>query len=256
MMRKKLIAGNWKMNLDLQASKSLAESILGIVTKKDISSADVLICPTFVALDTCAKVIKGSGISIGAQNMSDKDDGAYTGEISASMLLSAGCEYVIIGHSERRKYYSETNQIVNSKVIKALESGLKPIMCVGETLQEREDDIFEAIVGKQVTEGLAGLNAEQMANVTIAYEPVWAIGTGVNATPEQASAMHQFIGKVIADKFGDSVAENLRILYGGSVNAKNAGEILSACGIDGALVGGASLKADDFKTIISAAAMH
>ena len=252
-MRKKLIAGNWKMNLDLIASKSLAENILKVITKKDLAATDVLICPTFVALEKCAAVISGSGISLGAQNMSDKDDGAYTGEISASMLISAGCEYVIIGHSERRKYYSESNQVVNSKVRKALEAGLKPIMCVGETLQEREDDIYEAIVSKQITEGLNNLTAEQMANVTIAYEPVWAIGTGVNATPEQASDMHKFIGNIISKMFGDVAAENLRILYGGSVNTKNAGEILSACGIDGALVGGASLKADDFKSIISAA---
>jgi len=255
-MKKKLIAGNWKMNLDLKSSKSLAEAILGVVTKKELNAADVLICPAFVALDTCGRVVKDTGISLGAQNMSDKDDGAYTGEISSSMLLSAGCEYVIIGHSERRKYYSETNQIVNSKVVKALESGLKPIMCVGETLQEREDDIYEAIVGKQITEGLNNLKAEHMANVTIAYEPVWAIGTGVNATPEQASDMHKFIGNVVSDMFGDAVVENLRIIYGGSVNAKNAGEILHATGIDGALVGGASLKADDFKTIISAASKH
>jgi triosephosphate isomerase len=252
-MKKKLIAGNWKMNLTLKSSRVLAQEIAGSITKKDLSTTDVLICPTFIALPACSKILADSDISLGAQNMSDKDDGAFTGEISASMLTAVGCEYVIIGHSERRKYFGETNHVVNSKVAKALSTDLKPIMCVGETLQEREDDIFEAIVEKQISEGLAGITDEQMTNVTIAYEPVWAIGTGVNATPKQASDMHKFIRKLVSEKYGTATGDNIRILYGGSVNAKNAREILHAGGIDGALVGGASLKVDDFHAIISAA---
>lgn len=250
-MKKKLIAGNWKMNLNFDASIELTGNIVKKISKKSISAADVLICPTFVALSACSKLLVDSGIMFGAQNMSDKDDGAYTGEISASMLTAVGCEFVIIGHSERRKYFGETNQIVNSKSIKALNSGLKPIICVGETLQEREDEIYEAIVEKQISEGLAGISDEQMSNVTIAYEPVWAIGTGVNATPRQASDMHKFIRGLISAKYGSGIGNETRIIYGGSVNAKNAGDILYAGGIDGALVGGASLKADEFLTIIS-----
>jgi triosephosphate isomerase len=252
-MEKKLIAGNWKMNLTLNASIELTENIAKKITKKTTGTTDVLICPTYVALSACSKLLSDSGIMLGSQNMSDKDDGAYTGEISASMLKAVGCEYVIIGHSERRKYFGETNQIVNSKSLKALTSGLKPILCVGETLQEREDEIYEAIVEKQISEGLAGISDEQMSDVTIAYEPVWAIGTGVNATPKQASGMHKFIRGLISGKFGSEIGNETRIIYGGSVNAKNAGEILHAGGIDGALVGGASLKADEFLTIISSA---
>lgn len=244
-MEKKLIAGNWKMNLTLNASIELTENIAKKITKKTTGTTDVLICPTYVALSACSKLLSDSGIMLGSQNMSDKDDGAYTGEISASMLKAVGCEYVIIGHSERRKYFGETNQIVNSKSLKALTSGLKPILCVGETLQEREDEIYEAIVEKQISEGLAGISDEQMSDVTIAYEPVWAIGTGVNATPKQASGMHKFIRGLISGKFGSEIGNETRIIYGGSVNAKNAGEILHAGGIDGALVGGASLKADE-----------
>jgi triosephosphate isomerase len=252
-MKKKLIAGNWKMNLTLNASIELTGNIVKNVPKKSIIETEVLICPTFIALSACSKLLKDSGIMLGAQNMSDKDDGAYTGEISASMLTAAGCEFVIIGHSERRKYFGETNQIVNSKSLKALTSGLKPIICVGETLQEREDEIYEAIVEKQISEGLAGISDEQMSDVTIAYEPVWAIGTGLNATPKQASDMHKFIRGLISGKYGSEIGNETRILYGGSVNAKNAGEILHAGGIDGALVGGAALKAEEFCTIISSA---
>ena len=252
-MKKKLIAGNWKMNLTLNASIELTKNFVKNVPQKSIRETDVLICPTFITLSACSILLNDSGILLGAQNMSDKDDGAYTGEISASMLTAVGCEFVIIGHSERRKYFGETNQIVNSKSLKALTSGLKPIICVGETLQEREDEIYEAIVEKQISEGLAGISDEQMSDVTIAYEPVWAIGTGLNATPKQASGMHKFIRGLISGKYGSAIGNEARILYGGSVNAKNAGEILHAGGIDGALVGGAALKAEEFLTIISSA---
>lgn len=251
-MRKKLIAGNWKMNLNIKESEKLAAAVAEIASAKEIT-CDMLICPAFISLAACAKALKGSRVSLGAQNVSDKDDGAYTGEISASMLLSAGCEYVIIGHSERRKYYGEDNEIVNLKVRKAIAAGLKPIMCVGESLQEREDEIFEAIVSEQVTEGLKDVTEEELGSVTIAYEPVWAIGTGVNATPKQASDMHGLIGKMIHKSYSKDAAELIRIIYGGSVNGKNASEILKACGVDGALVGGASLKPDDFRLIAEAA---
>ena len=169
------------------------------------------------------------------------------------MLKSVGCEYVIAGHSERRKYIHETNKIINRKVRKAIEFGIRPILCVGESLEEREDEIFEGVVEKQIIEGLAEVSKESMKDLVIAYEPVWAIGTGLNATPKQASDMHMFIGKVISKLFDNDVANDLLILYGGSVNGKNAGEILSACGVDGALIGGSSLKADEFSGIVKIA---
>jgi triosephosphate isomerase len=250
-MNRKLIAGNWKMNLNLKDSEKLAKTLAENLSSVKDPKADVLICPTYVSLAACSKIIRDSIIMLGAQNVCVSDDGAYTGEISATMLKAIDCEYVIIGHSERRKYYGETNETVNSKILKSLEHGLKPIMCVGETLQEREDEIFEAIVGEQVVMCLTNIPEERISDLVIAYEPVWAIGTGVNATPKQASHMHQYIRKIISEIYSASVAANLRILYGGSVNPKNASEILSAKGIDGALVGGASLKADDFMTIIS-----
>ncbi len=251
-MNRKLIAGNWKMNLNVKESVQLAKAIAESITNLKSANADVLVCPTFLSLEQSGKALKGSPVMLGAQDVCANDDGAFTGEISASMLLSAGCEYVIIGHSERRKYYGETNESVNLKVKKALEKGLNPVMCVGETLQEREDEIFEAIVGEQITEGLRDVAEDKMSFVTIAYEPVWAIGTGVNATPKQASDMHLFIRKKLSELFNIKTAEAVRVLYGGSVNAKNAKDILAAKGIDGALVGGASLKADDFLTIVSA----
>ncbi|MBX7042664.1 MAG: triose-phosphate isomerase [Ignavibacteria bacterium] len=251
-MNRKLIAGNWKMNLNVKESVHLAKTVAAGVSNLKDPNADVLICPAFLSLEQCGKTLKDSPVMLGAQDVCANDEGAYTGEISSAMLLSAGCEFVIIGHSERRKYYCETNETVNLKVKKALERGLKPVMCVGETLQERQDEIFEAIVGEQITEGLKEVSEDQLNFVTIAYEPVWAIGTGVNATPKQASDMHLFIRRKLSQLCSSGTAEAVRILYGGSVNAKNAKEILAAKGIDGALVGGASLKAEDFLTIISA----
>ncbi len=251
-MSKKLIAGNWKMNLDIRQSEALAKRLRDYCESHNEANADVLICPTFVSLSVCSSVLKGSSVSLGAQNLYSADSGAFTGEISADMLLSAGCSYVIIGHSERRKYFGETNQSVNVKILKAIEKDLKPIMCVGETLQEREDEIFEAIVSEQVEEGLNGVDPEKLNELSIAYEPVWAIGTGMNATPAQASQMHQFIRGTVGKMFPGFNAGSLRILYGGSVNSSNAKELLTAKGIDGALVGGASLKAEEFSAIISA----
>jgi triosephosphate isomerase len=197
-------------------------------------------------------LLKNTKIKLGAQNMSEQDDGAYTGEISSRMLLAAGCEYVILGHSERRQYFKETDELINKKVKKALQAGLKPIVCVGETLQERESGVTEKIVSTQVKGVLAGLTQADMVNVVIAYEPVWAIGTGKTATPEQANEVHQLIRKLVKELYSAQVADNLIIQYGGSVNAANAATLLSQNDIDGALVGGASLKADAFATIVLA----
>lgn len=253
-MRKKLIACNWKMNLGYNDSKKLAENISLKMDKSVFSKLDVLLCPSYVSLDIVNKVIKDSEIKLGAQNIFYENDGAYTGEISASMLKSVGCEYVIIGHSERRNIFHETNKVINKKIKKAVEFNLKPVLCVGETLIEREDEIFESIVEDQLREGLHELSAEQINEVVIAYEPVWAIGTGLTATPKQASDMHGFIGKIVSGIFGPEVADKMLILYGGSINGKNAKEMLSACGVDGALIGGASLKADEFSEIVKIAA--
>ncbi|MEO8209658.1 MAG: triose-phosphate isomerase [bacterium] len=252
-MRRKLIAGNWKMNLDYKDSEKLAKNIEEKLDKKFLAKLDVLLCPSFISLGIVNKTIKNSEIKLGAQNLSYENDGAYTGEISASMLRSVGCEYVIIGHSESRKYFHETNGIINKKIKQATEHNLKPIFCVGETFEEREDEIYEGVIEKQVREGLADINKLQMKKIVFAYEPVWAIGTGLNATPVQATEMHEFIGKVVTKLYGDETANELLILYGGSVNGKNAKDILSACGVDGALIGGASLKADEFTEIVKTA---
>lgn len=241
------------MNLEYKESEKLASDIEAKLDKKFLQNTDVLVCPSFVSLGIVNKKIKDSGIKLGAQDIYYENDGAYTGEVSASMLKSVGCEYVIAGHSERRKYIHETNKIINRKVRKAIEFGIRPILCVGESLEEREDEIFEGVVEKQIIEGLAEVSKESMKDLVIAYEPVWAIGTGLNATPKQASDMHMFIGKVISKLFDNDVANDLLILYGGSVNGKNAGEILSACGVDGALIGGSSLKADEFSGIVKIA---
>ena len=248
-MRRKLIAGNWKMNLKYKESEKLAKDIEAKLDKKVLLNTDVLVCPSFVSLGIVNKTIKDTGIKLGAQDIYYENDGAFTGEVSASMLKSVGCEFVIAGHSERRKYIHETNKIINRKVRKAIEFELKPILCVGESLEEREDEIFEGVVEKQIIEGLAEISRDNMKDLVIAYEPVWAIGTGLNATPKQASDMHMYIGKVVSKLYDAETADNLRILYGGSVNGKNAKEILSACGVDGALIGGASLKADEFSEI-------
>lgn len=254
MMRRKIIAGNWKMNLTHSEAEQLATAIRDNTDKKIFAKTDVVLCPTYISLETVARIISGSGIGLGAQNLHYENDGAFTGEVSASILKALGCEYVILGHSERRKHFHETNSIINQKIKKALEFGLKPILCVGETFEEREDEIYEGVVEEQVTDSLEDITEEQLKNVLIAYEPVWAIGTGLNATPKQASAMHSFIRDVIGKIYGKSASDEIKILYGGSVNAKNSRDILSAGGVDGALVGGASLKADEFHEILKSAA--
>ena len=250
-MRNKLIAGNWKMNNNIAETETLIRDLiprLGSVKK----TTGVVICPPFISLALAGTLIKNTVIQLGAQNMSEQNDGAYTGEISARMLLSAGCSYVILGHSERRQYYKETDELINKKVKKALIDGLLPIVCVGETLQERESGVTEKVISTQVKGVLAGLTDENMAKVVIAYEPVWAIGTGKTATPEQANDVHVLIRSLVKSLYNGNIADNLIIQYGGSVNAANASQLLSQKDIDGALVGGASLKGDAFATIVLA----
>lgn len=248
-MRKKLIAGNWKMNTGYKESEKLAGDILKGIGKENYKRSDILLCPPFTSLGIVKKVIEGSGIKLGAQNLYYENDGAYTGEISASMLKSIGCEYVIIGHSERRKFLHENDRMVNQKIHKALEYKLKPILCVGESKEEREDEIFEGVVDNQITSALSGVSIDNMQNIVIAYEPVWAIGTGLHATPKQISSMHGFIGEVIERLYNAEIADDIMILYGGSVNDENCKEIFNTKRVDGALVGGASIKPEIFVKI-------
>ncbi len=245
-MRKTTIAGNWKMYKTLEESADLINALKPLTSKLK-SNVGVIVCPPFTALAIAANLLKGSNISLGAQNMSEHDEGAYTGEISWKMLKSAGCEYVILGHSERRQYFGESNELINAKAKKALANGLRPIICVGERLEERENGVTEQIVGC-----LAGISSEDLRNVIVAYEPVWAIGTGKTATPQQAQEVHIHIRKLVAQLYSWHIAEALVIQYGGSVKPENAAELLGQNDIDGALVGGACLKADTFAAIIAA----
>jgi len=252
-MRKKIIAGNWKMNKTPSEAIALAEGLVKAVGSE--TKADVVVCPPFTALTTVANIIKGSNISLGAQDMYWEVSGAYTGEVSPTMLLDCGCKYVILGHSERRAYFAETNETVNKKVKAAHQHGLIPIVCVGETWEEREAGKMEAVVSDMVINGLAGLTEEQIVNTIIAYEPVWAIGVGKTpATPEQADAVHKFLRKLLTDKFGAKVAEAVRIQYGGNMSEKNVEVLLKIQDIDGGLIGGASLKVDSFAFLIQTAA--
>lgn len=250
-MRRKLIAGNWKMNLDPAEGTGLIEDLLEV--SGGWLDVDVVVCPPFVTLPAVAEAISGTKIELGAQNMYDQDSGAYTGEVSAGMLLTVGCKWVILGHSERRQYFGETDVTVNKKLKKALVAGLLPIICVGETLEEREAGRTVEVAKKQLQDGLAGVTLEEMASVTVAYEPVWAIGARESATVEQAGEVHECIRSWLNDHYGHETAERIRILYGGSVKPDNAAELLAHPDIDGALVGGASLKADLFDGIIRAA---
>ena len=251
-MRPKVIAGNWKMFKDLRET---GELISGLVSGLGTPPSGVLaiVCPPYTSLGLASELLKDSPIKLGAQNMSEFDDGAYTGEISWKMLRSAGCSYVILGHSERRQYSGESDELINRKAKKALSSGLLPIICVGETLQEREGGITAKVVERQVRGVLAGMTASDLARVIIAYEPVWAIGTGKNATPAQAQEVHALIRSLVRQLFGEKSAESLVIQYGGSVKPDNSAEILRQIDIDGALVGGACLKADSFTAIIRSA---
>ncbi len=248
-MRKNVIAGNWKMNNDLNASIRLISEL-----KKELSDKNpnvkIIICPPFTSLETASALIKDSIIELGAQNMYSEESGAFTGEISPNMLVSVGCKYVILGHSERRTIFNEPNQLINKKIKAAVKNNLAPIFCVGETLSERENGITFKVVEQQITEGLEGLSETELQNLIIAYEPVWAIGTGRNATPEQAQEVHKFIRELISKLYSSSFAANITIQYGGSVKPENSIELMSQPDIDGALVGGACLKADSFIKIV------
>ena len=248
-MRKNIVAGNWKMNKTLQEGVALATELKSIVKNPN---CDVIVGTPFIHLATVAELLKGSPIAVAAENCADHASGAYTGEVSAAMVKSTGASYVIIGHSERRAYYGETYAILKEKVQLALANGLRPIFCVGEVKEEREAGRQNEVVKAQLEGSLFGLTAEEFAKVVIAYEPVWAIGTGLTATPEQAQEMHSHIRGLIAAKYGREIADGCSILYGGSCNAKNAASLFANPDIDGGLIGGASLKAEDFKAIIDA----
>ena len=250
-MRTPFIAGNWKMNLSPNEAQQLATDMVSAL--QEVEGVDIAIAPTFLALPSVIETIQGSNIFASAQNCHQETSGAYTGEISTTMLRNAGCTYVIIGHSERRQYFKESNQLIGSKIRAAFAAGLLPIFCIGETLAERESGQAFDVVKKQITEALEGIELDKLASITIAYEPVWAIGTGVTATPEQAQEVHAFIRELLKNEFSETVASSIRIQYGGSVKPHNAASLLGQQDIDGALVGGASLKSDSFLAIVKAA---
>jgi len=252
-MRKKLIAGNWKMNKTVSETEELLVNIKHLIHGDALQTVDVLVCPPFVSLYAAKNILGNSNIHLGAQNIHQEEEGAYTGEVSAKMLVNSGCSHVIVGHSERRQYFIETNELINLKLKKALEHGLVPVVCVGETLDQREKNVQIEIVNGQITKCLAGLDDEEIQKIVIAYEPVWAIGTGKTATPEQANEMHINIRNFISELFNNEISENIVLLYGGSLNDKNAEELLSMSDIDGGLIGGASLKAESFVKIINIA---
>ena len=249
-LRKAVIAGNWKMNNTPAQTTALINEMKPLVAGAD---CDVVLCVPFVDVPAAVEAAKDSNIKIGAENVHFKDSGAYTGEVSADMLLELGVEYVVIGHSERRQYFGETDQTVNLRTLKALEKGLKPIVCVGETLEQRELGYTETLLKYQTKMALTNVTADQLKDVIIAYEPVWAIGTGVTATADQADEGNGYVRQAIAEDYGEEAAQAVTIQYGGSMNAKNCAELLAKPNIDGGLIGGASLKAEDFNTIVQAA---
>ena len=248
--RKAVIAGNWKMNKTRPEAKALISDLIPLVKN---AGCDVVICVPFTNLETALELTQGTNIKVGAENCHFEKSGAFTGEISADMLTEMGVEYVIIGHSERRQYFGETDATVNKRTRAALAAGLKVILCVGELLEQREMGITEEVVGMQVKAALQNVTAEELKKVIIAYEPVWAIGTGKTATAGQANEVNAFIRKTVEGLYGKEAAGGLTIQYGGSMNAKNADELLAQPDIDGGLIGGASLKAPDFSAIVSAA---
>lgn len=248
-MRKALVAGNWKMNGDSQFINTLMEKL---AAASQIDNVDLLVCPPSIYLAQVKALAAGSAINVGAQNVSEFPNGAYTGENSLSMLQDLGCKYVILGHSERRSIFGETNETVAAKFIASVEAGLKPVLCVGESLEEREQGQTMAVVAEQINSVISASGIAKFADAVIAYEPVWAIGTGKTATPAQAQEVHAAIRALLAEEDSD-IAQAMQILYGGSVNAANAEELFANPDVDGGLVGGASLKADDFITICQAA---
>ncbi len=250
-MRTKMVAGNWKMNKTLQEGVALATELKTLLEGKTPNCAVVIGTP-FIHLATISELVKGSCIQVAAENCADKESGAYTGEVSAAMVASTGAEYCILGHSERRAYYHETYEILREKTLLALANGLKPIFCIGEVKEEREAGKQNEVVKAQLEGSVFNLSAEEFGKITLAYEPVWAIGTGLTATPEQAQEIHAYIRSLVAEKYGQEIADNTTILYGGSCNAKNAAELFANPDVDGGLIGGASLKAADFLAIIEA----
>ena len=246
-MRKILIAGNWKMNKTVSETVTLVEEIANKVTKPN---CDVVICVPYTSIADAVKLTKGTPVKVGAQNMHFLDNGAYTGEISADMLLELGVTYVIIGHSERREYYNETDETVNKKILKAIEKNLIPIVCVGETLEQRENNETLDLVKGQVEKALKDVSSSDINKVVFAYEPIWAIGTGKTATCEQANEVCKYIRECVEKLYNKEIADEIKILYGGSMNVKNADELLKEPDIDGGLIGGASLKSEDFSNII------
>jgi triosephosphate isomerase (TIM) len=247
-MRKPIIAGNWKMNKTIAEAVDLVKALKAMVA--DVTDVEVVVAPSYTVLSAVADVIKDSNIKLSAQDMYWEKSGAFTGEVSPLMLKDAGCQYVIIGHSERRLYFAETNETVNKKVKSAHEYSIRPIMCVGEKLEEREAGVMKDVVKDHVVNGLAGLTEEQMLATVIAYEPVWAIGTGKTATPEQAQEVHGFIRELISEIYSSSVADAIVIQYGGSVKPDNVAQLMAKPDIDGGLIGGASLDAESFAKIV------
>lgn len=250
MPRRLFIAGNWKMNTSSASAAGLAEALVKKLAS--VEAMDLAACPPFVHLQAVGKILAGSPIALGAQDLFYENDGAFTGEISAAMLKDVGCTHVLCGHSERRHVIGETDELINRKLLKALSEGLSPILCVGELLAEREAGETQEVVTRQVRLGLEGVSAADMAGVTLAYEPVWAIGTGVVATTDQVQQVHQMIRQLLGELFGPATGGNTRIQYGGSVKPSNAAGLLACPDIDGALIGGASLKAADFAAIVEA----
>ena len=249
-MRKKIVAGNWKMNKNHKEATELAKGVVELLGK--VTETDVVLCPTFTSISAVADAVEGSSVAFGAQNMHWEEKGAYTGEISANMLLTLGCEYVILGHSERRTYFGETDEIVNKKLKAVIAAGLTPIVCIGETQEERESGVTEKVIETQVRGALEGISSDDFNGAVLAYEPVWAIGTGLTATSEQAQEVHAFIRGLLKEIVGEEVAEATRIQYGGSMKPSNAEELLGQPDIDGGLIGGAALDAESFAGIVNA----
>jgi len=250
-MRKKIVAGNWKMNKQFQDAEDLMFEIVDELTEKGSGDTEVIVCPPAVYLEMSSDIAAENGFMVGAQNLSQWESGAYTGEISAEMLHSMGITHCILGHSERRTYFGETDKIIAAKVDQALKNGMIPIYCCGEVLAERQAEKHFDVVRSQVSEALFHLGKEAVSEVIIAYEPVWAIGTGVTASSAQAQEMHAFIRSLLTEKYGEAVSQEIPILYGGSCNAKNAAELFANPDVDGGLIGGAALKAADFVTIVN-----
>ena len=250
-MRRRIIAGNWKMHNNISESQNLVTKLVNGLNNQNINR-EVIICPPFTSLTEVSNLLSGTKIELGAQNMHFENKGAFTGEISADMLKSIGCKYVILGHSERRNIFGETDELINRKIKQALISELTPIFCMGETLEQREDGITNDVIKKQISEGMKGLSEEDVNKIIIAYEPIWAIGTGKTATPEQAQEVHKFIRSLLRENFSENSSQNIPVLYGGSVKPDNAEDLLAKEDIDGVLVGGACLDVDSFISIINA----